>query len=322
MIASDTPRCPEGEGDTMRVKTSATSSAEESARPRGLRTPRMRKRFLIAAAVFLVGAVVAAGCVATLGAVTQVCNATNPGAVDATLNWAPVPSGNDGQWVDLSLHSTFPAGAFTGWGPWPSSTNSITWQGLAANTVYHWRVNTLKGGAWLASSIGTFTTIPCGQSSELAPPTGMRMAIPRIGVNAPLNVRVVGPDGVMENPNGRFDVIWYDFSNRRGLGGFPGVPGANSLFSGHVDYHPNYTAVFWDLRQLVPGDIIDVYLLDGSLVRYAVEWTRWIDPSIDFASYTAQTGEEIITIVTCTGTFNPATGDYSNRFVVRGKRIY
>jgi LPXTG-site transpeptidase (sortase) family protein len=148
------------------------------------------------------------------------------------------------------------------------------------------------------------------------------MVIPRIGVNAPVNVRVVGPDGRMGEPNGRFDVIWYDFGNFSGMGGFPGVPGANSIFSGHVDYHPHYTAVFWDLRQLVPGDIIDVYLRDGSLVRYSVQWARWIDPSVNFANYAFQTGEELVTIVTCVGTFSSATRQYSNRLAVRGVRIW
>jgi LPXTG-site transpeptidase (sortase) family protein len=137
-----------------------------------------------------------------------------------------------------------------------------------------------------------------------------------------VNVRVVGSDGVMGEPNGRFDVIWYDFGSFSGMGGFPGVPGANSIFSGHVDYHPHYTAVFWDLRQLVPGDIIDVYLLDGSLVRYSVQWAKWIDPSVNFSSYAFQTGEELITIVTCVGTFSSATRQYSNRLVVRGVRIW
>ncbi len=148
--------------------------------------------------------------------------------------------------------------------------------------------------------------------------SGMRMVIPKIGVNAPVTVRTMGSDGVMGAPNGRFDVVWYDFSAAfPGMGGYPGSSG-NAVFSGHVDYHPHYTAVFWDLRLLAPGDIIEVYLSDGTVARYSVQWNQQIDPASDFSSYCGATGGASITIVTCQGTFNPSTGQYSHRLVVRG----
>ena len=105
-------------------------------------------------------------------------------------------------------------------------------------------------------------------------------------------------------PNGKDDVIWYDFENFGGMGGFPGVPGANALFSGHVDYHPHYTAVFWDLRQLVPGDEIDIQLLDGSVLRYVVEWTTWIDDQENFGQFATRDFSDKLTIVTCIGSFD------------------
>ena len=150
--------------------------------------------------------------------------------------------------------------------------------------------------------------------------SGMRMRIPRIAVAAPVTVRVVGSDGVMGDPNGRFDAVWYDFSAFAGMGGYPGA-GGNAVFAGHVDYHPNYEAVFWDLRLLVPGAIIEVYLPDGAVVRYSVQWNEQISPEADFSAYARQTGDDIITIVTCQGTFNSATHSYDSRLVVRGIRI-
>jgi LPXTG-site transpeptidase (sortase) family protein len=157
---------------------------------------------------------------------------------------------------------------------------------------------------------------PSGPAGE----SGMRMVIPKIGVDAPVTVRIIGSDGVMGAPNGRFDVVWYDFSAFSGLGGYPGSSG-NAVFSGHVDYHPHYTAVFWDLNQLAPGDIIEVHIPNGSVARYSVQWSEAIDPESDFSSYCRDTGEAIITIVTCQGTFNPATGQYNHRLVVRGVLI-
>ena len=153
--------------------------------------------------------------------------------------------------------------------------------------------------------------------SSPAAESGMRMVIPKIGVDAPVTVRAIGSDGVMGTPNGRFDVVWYDFSAFLGLGGYPGSSG-NAVFSGHVDYHPHYTAVFWDLHLLAPGDVIEVYLPNGSAARYSVQWSQQVDPESDFSSYCRDTGEATITIVTCQGTFDPSTRQYNYRLVVRG----
>ena len=148
----------------------------------------------------------------------------------------------------------------------------------------------------------------------------MRMKIPSIGVDAPVTTRVVGLDGAMGTPNGRFDTVWYDFANFPGMGGYPGS-GGNAVFSGHVDYHPHYEAVFWDLHLVGPGDIIEVDLPDGSAIRYAVQWSQQIGPDDNFGTYAARTGQETITIITCQGTFNSTTHQYDHRLVVRGVRV-
>ena len=145
----------------------------------------------------------------------------------------------------------------------------------------------------------------------------MRFKIPSIGVDAPVTVRVMGSDGAMGVPNGRFDVVWYDFTAWPGMGGYPGS-GGNAVFAGHVDYHPNYEAVFWDLHLVGPGDIIEVDLPDGTPIRYSVQWSKQIGPDDDFSSYVSHTGQDMITIVTCQGTFNSATHNYDHRLVVRG----
>jgi hypothetical protein len=161
--------------------------------------------------------------------------------------------------------------------------------------------------------------VPSGGSEGGA--TGMTLVISKIGVSAPVNLRTVGPDGQMLNPNGPTDVVWYDFSAFPGLGGYPGS-GGNAIFAGHVDYHDYGPAVFWNVRDLVAGDIIEVYLPDdGGVIRYAVQWSVWVEPNTDFASYAAATGEDTLTIVTCIGTFNYETRQYSNRLVLRAARI-
>ena len=81
-------------------------------------------------------------------------------------------------------------------------------------------------------------------------------------------------NGVMGNPSGAWDVIWYDFSGfDPGAAGYPGEPGANAVFAGHVDYIHVGPAVFWSLRDLGPGAGITVNTPNGA-INYAVQWSR------------------------------------------------
>lgn len=164
-----------------------------------------------------------------------------------------------------------------------------------------------------------------GDAGESAPTGGPApngsLVISRIGINAPLTPRVVGGDGVMQNPNGPEDVAVYDFSAIPGLGGRPGV-GGNTILSGHVDYHNYGPAVFWRLRDLQPGDEIELRLADGSTFKYAVQWNRTVDASsADWNNIVAATSEESVTLITCAGNFDSASRSYDQRRVVWAVRI-
>jgi LPXTG-site transpeptidase (sortase) family protein len=146
----------------------------------------------------------------------------------------------------------------------------------------------------------------------------MSISIPAIGVNASVYARTVGTNGQMGNPAGAWDVIWYDFSqNFPGLGGYPGTGFSNAVFAGHVDYIRVGPAVFWSVRNLVPGDLIHVNSANGT-ITYAVQWSQWAGPGDDFTGFVAQQGGDTITLVTCIGGFS--AGHYSNRLIVRGVR--
>jgi len=150
---------------------------------------------------------------------------------------------------------------------------------------------------------------------------GDRLIIAKIGVDAPITMRVVGPDGHMPRPEGPQDVVWYDFSAFQGLGGRPGV-GGNTVLSGHVDYRDYGPAVFWDLRKLEAGDEIIIRLSDGSEYKYVVEWNRVVDSSAAvWNDIVASTPQESVTLITCAGTFDPSTRSYDQRRVVWAVRV-
>ncbi len=159
--------------------------------------------------------------------------------------------------------------------------------------------------------------------------TSIRLRIPTIGVDAPLGTRVGGGDGVMQNPAGPTDVVWYDFSDWAGVGGSVGG-GNNAILAGHVDYSgyvPYADArfrgpgVFYSLDRLAPGDVIEVEV-NGERLIYVVEWQRLVATSeADWASIrSSDLGADSLTLITCGGDFNIASSHYLKRTIVRAQR--
>jgi hypothetical protein len=147
-----------------------------------------------------------------------------------------------------------------------------------------------------------------------APPLAMR--IDKAGVDAQIeHLDIV--EGVMQNPTGPWVVGWYPQTGA--LGQF-----ANLCFAGHVDYWNVGPAVFWYVRDLAPNDPIVVVGEDGTEYTYTVTWSN----AYAVAELTAEalseivgpTKRESVTLITCGGTFNYSTGEYDQRYIVRGER--
>jgi len=145
--------------------------------------------------------------------------------------------------------------------------------------------------------------------------TADRLVIRRLGINAPVNISVVPPSGEMGVPLGANDVVLYDFSAvGGGLGGYPGR-GGNTVIAGHVDYIC-CLAVFAPLRYVQEGDVIDYYTGDGGHYQYVVQWFGDFPNDTNWAPYMGG-GPDIMTLITCNGTFNQAAHEYDHRRLVR-----
>jgi LPXTG-site transpeptidase (sortase) family protein len=127
-------------------------------------------------------------------------------------------------------------------------------------------------------------------------------------------------------PDGPIDVAWYDFTSK------PGFPpqqledgtfaGGNAVFSGHVDYHDYGPAVFWNVGQLEQGDTIEVRLEDGTVYTYAVaEKEQIYADGAAVGEIVGPSANEIITLITCGGTFDNVSGQYDQRVIVRAQRV-
>ncbi len=158
-----------------------------------------------------------------------------------------------------------------------------------------------------------------------------RIKIPAISVDARVASRTVGRDGVMSDPAGPADVIWYDMSGWQGLGGKPGE-GGNAIFSGHVDY--DYVipyagvpyrgqGVFSKIAALSTGDLVEIEY-GGKTLRYQVVSRRQYNAGsgTDWMSiWSGKVPKDSITLYTCGGAFDTLTKEYSDRIVVRAERV-
>ena len=142
-----------------------------------------------------------------------------------------------------------------------------------------------------------------------ATPVPIRLKIPKIHVSSSLDRLGRAQDGTVEVPS-RWEVPgWYE------LGPRPGDPGS-AVILGHVDSKRG-PAVFFRLRELRPGDEIDVTLADGSSVRFVVQRTAQYDkqrfPTDDVYYPTLRSA---LRLVTCGGQFDRTTGHYRSNIVV------
>jgi LPXTG-site transpeptidase (sortase) family protein len=142
-----------------------------------------------------------------------------------------------------------------------------------------------------------------------------RLIIDKAQIDAPVVVKGVDDAGVMQSPDNAYDTAWYDFSAHPGSG-------SNAVFSGHVDYVHVGKAVFWYIKDLEQGDLVQVRLTDGTVYKYAVTSKNVYDAATaPVDQIVGPTPTETVTLITCGGTFDPATHQYDKRTVVRAERI-
>jgi hypothetical protein len=147
---------------------------------------------------------------------------------------------------------------------------------------------------------------------DRATPVPVRLEIPVIGVDTGLQRLGRDHDGSVEVPSGRHkweEAGWYAGGTR------PGDPGSAVLL-GHVDSTAG-PAVFYRLRELRPGDRVEIVRADGSRARFAVERvarypkTRFPTDDVYYPTLAPR-----LRLVTCGGSFDPAAGSYRSNVIV------
>lgn len=172
------------------------------------------------------------------------------------------------------------------------------------------------------------TAPPEAAEVTAAPPAlaPTRMVIPRLYVDAPVVALGLTADNQPDVPKRPDQVAWYP--------SFSTAPGqsSNSVLTGHVDWQtPDkipIPGVFYRLREMKIGDLIEITLEDGSKLEYRVRANVGVvydDPEV--LQVMQPTNKDVITLITCGGSWlkdgrQPNGGNYSHRVVVRAERVY
>ena len=142
-----------------------------------------------------------------------------------------------------------------------------------------------------------------------ATPVPVRIEIPAIGVTSSLDRLGRAADKTVQVPS-RWEVAgWYAAGTR------PGDPGS-AVILGHVDSRSG-PAVFYRLRELSRGDLVEVARADGSTARFAVQRTEQYDKRrfpTDEVYYPTLT--PALRLVTCGGEFDATAGHYRSNIIV------
>jgi hypothetical protein len=159
------------------------------------------------------------------------------------------------------------------------------------------------------------TAIPRGRSAapppaqaEVVPrPTGL--VIPAIGVRTKLIRLGITSSGALQVPKRTSVAGWYTGSPR------PGGTGS-AVIVGHID-SVSGPAVFFRLRKLRPGDLVYVQRGHASMAVFKVTAVRrFLKSKFPTAAVYGAVPNAQLRLVTCGGTYDPATGHYLSNIVV------
>ncbi|MCX6733810.1 MAG: ice-binding family protein [Candidatus Peregrinibacteria bacterium] len=141
----------------------------------------------------------------------------------------------------------------------------------------------------------------------------MRIKIPSIGVNAPIQHVGIGKDGAMVPPTGPTNTAWFN------LGPPPGVIGS-SVIAGHFGHWLSGSgSVFDNLKKLKKGDKVLVTDDAGKTTTFIVRESKIYDPETytpDTNIFLSHDGKAHLNLITCDGTWNTVTKSFPNRRVV------
>ena len=161
-----------------------------------------------------------------------------------------------------------------------------------------------------AAAAPTVTTRDAAPTVVPQRPAPVRLAVPALGVDAPVEPVGVRDDGQMALPDDVDRLGWYRF------GPVPGAEGS-AVLAGHVDDADQGLGALAPLRDAEPGAEVVVTDAAGTATRWRVVSREVLEKqALPVDRLFARTGEPRLVLVTCGGPFLPDVGGYRDNVVV------
>ncbi|MBI3341926.1 class F sortase [Candidatus Curtissbacteria bacterium] len=139
------------------------------------------------------------------------------------------------------------------------------------------------------------------------------MQIPSLNVKAKIEKVGKTSSGAMDIPRDANNVAWYE------LGPKPGEKGS-AVIAGHFDKSDGSAAVFYNLSNLKPQDKIIVTDQNGKSTTFIVTFaTAYPFATFPIEKVFGNSDTANLNLITCAGTWDVNTKNYSNRYVVFSK---
>lgn len=138
----------------------------------------------------------------------------------------------------------------------------------------------------------------------------VRLKIPKINVDAPVEQVGLAPDGAMEVPKERANVAWFNLGQRPGENG-------SAVIAGHYGWKNGKASAFDNLYKLRKGDKLYIEDGNGATITFVVRESRRYDPQADASAvFGSNDGKAHLNLVTCEGEWDKVSKTYSKRLVV------
>jgi hypothetical protein len=141
-----------------------------------------------------------------------------------------------------------------------------------------------------------------------------KVIVQRIGVKAPVEVTALSKPADVHAPFKWGDVAWYSRGAR------PGELGRAAMF-GHLD-STCCPAIFYHLKEVRPGDIVEVAYKSGPTLKFKVQWNAsYPNNKLPVKFLFNPVHERGISLITCGGDFRPRGVGYDHKVVVYARLI-
>jgi hypothetical protein len=154
---------------------------------------------------------------------------------------------------------------------------------------------------------GHWAAVPRASATPVASPVSLY--VPVIGVRTRLIRLGLTRSGALQVPPVATVAGWYTGSSR------PGATGA-AVIAGHIDSYSG-PGVFFRLRLMRPGELIYVRRADRSLAVFRVTAVQtYLKTRFPTGAVYGAVPDAQLRLITCGGTFDPATGHYLSNIIV------